>query len=95
MEQMTLYNIAKACDGKLVFPEKEPYANNHVKADYDNLTVTGVLTDNRQISGGELFIPFVGEQVDAHRFIPNAFAAGALASLSERALENPADRTFR
>ncbi len=90
MEQMTLLNIAKACEGTLVFPDTEPYANGHVKADYETLTVTGVLTDNRLINGGELFIPFVGEQVDAHRFIPNAFAAGAAAVLSERKLEDPA-----
>ena len=34
-----------------------------------------------------LFVPVVGERVDAHRFIPKVMEAGALATLSERVLE--------
>ncbi len=95
MKNMTLDNIARAVQGTLIFPEHEPYANGLCKADYADLTVSGVLADNRQVQGGELFIPFVGEQVDAHRFIPQAFAAGAVCVLSERELEDPAGPYIR
>ena len=37
---------------------------------------------------GTLFVPIVGERVDAHKFIPQVMEAGALATLSERILEN-------
>ena len=33
-------------------------------------------------------MPIVGERVDAHKFIPQVMEAGALATLSERVLEN-------
>ena len=33
-----------------------------------------------------LFVPIVGERVDAHRFIPDVMTKGALATLSEREL---------
>ena len=35
-----------------------------------------------------LVVPIVGERVDAHKFIPQVMEAGALATLSERILEN-------
>ena len=43
--------------------------------------------DSRKVEKGGLFVPVVGERVDAHRFIPQVMEAGALATLSERTLE--------
>jgi len=43
--------------------------------------VSGVSIDNRQVQPGDLFVAFTGENVDGHRFIPDAFARGAAASL--------------
>ncbi|MBQ1407566.1 MAG: UDP-N-acetylmuramoyl-tripeptide--D-alanyl-D-alanine ligase [Eubacterium sp.] len=38
--------------------------------------VTSVCTDSREAGGGALFIPLIGENHDAHRFIPQAFENG-------------------
>ena len=54
----------------------------------ENITkVTAITTDSRKVEKGGLFVPVVGERVDAHRFIPQVMEAGALATLSERVLE--------
>ncbi|MDF3000780.1 MAG: UDP-N-acetylmuramoyl-tripeptide--D-alanyl-D-alanine ligase [Bacillota bacterium] len=39
-------------------------------------TVTGVSTDSRKVEAGELFFPLIGEQHDAHDFIPQALERG-------------------
>lgn len=44
--------------------------------------ITGVVTDNRQISGGELFVAISGEHVDGNRFAKAALDAGAVAVLT-------------
>lgn len=44
--------------------------------------VTEVVTDSRQVKEGSLFVPIIGERVDAHRFIPDMMRAGAAASLT-------------
>ncbi len=43
-----------------------------------------VSTDSRGDLGGALFVPLVGERFDGHRFIADAFAAGAAAALVQR-----------
>ncbi len=43
-----------------------------------------ITTDSRKIEKDCLFVPIVGERVDAHRFIPDVMTKGALATLSER-----------
>ena len=55
--------------------------------------VTEVVTDSRQVKEGSLFVPIIGERVDAHRFIPNVMKAGAAASFTsedDRATERGA-----
>lgn len=52
--------------------------------------ITGVEKDSRLIEEGYLYLPFVGARVDGHDFIPQVFEKGALATLSEKDLENPA-----
>ena len=39
--------------------------------------VTDVVTDSRLAGEGALFVPLIGERVDAHRFIPEVLRAGA------------------
>lgn len=41
--------------------------------------ITSVCTDSREASTGSLFVPLIGERVNAHRFIENVFAQGAKA----------------
>lgn len=78
MRNMTLANIAKACNGTYYGEER-----------YFNQTITGVEKDSRLIEEGYLFLPFVGNVVDGHQFIPQVFERGALCTLSEKVLEHP------
>lgn len=50
--------------------------------------VSSITTDSRKAEPGTLFVPIVGERVDAHKFIPQVMEAGALCTLSEKVLEN-------
>ena len=49
--------------------------------------VTDVTTDSRRIRPGALFVPIRGRKQDAHRFIPEAFLAGAGFALAARDAE--------
>ncbi|WP_093061560.1 UDP-N-acetylmuramoyl-tripeptide--D-alanyl-D-alanine ligase [Psychrobacillus sp. OK028] len=55
----------------------------------DNPVVTGVSINTRTIQPGDLFIPFRGEQVNGHKFVQDAFAKGAAASLWLKDEPNP------
>ncbi|MFJ7827184.1 UDP-N-acetylmuramoyl-tripeptide--D-alanyl-D-alanine ligase [Psychrobacillus sp. NPDC096623] len=55
----------------------------------DNPVVTGVSINTRTIQPGDLFIPFRGEQVNGHKFVQDAFAKGATASLWLKDEPNP------
>lgn len=76
MKNMTLNQIAAACNGQLIaadaFTDKE---------------IAGVVLDSRQVEKDFLFIATVGERVDGHNFIPDVFEKGALAVVCERAPE--------
>ena len=49
--------------------------------------VTGVTTDSRVASDGQLFIPLTGERFDGHAYIDSALSAGASGCLTARAPE--------
>lgn len=74
--KLTLSEIAAFCGGTLVGD--------------GNAEVTAFYTDSRQTQPGMMFVPIRGENTDAHRFIPQVFAAGAAATFSEVPLENAA-----
>ncbi len=63
--------ILKAVDGTLLWGD-------------ENGVVTNVVTDSRKAGKGSLFVPIVGERVDAHRFIPQVMQAGASVTFSSR-----------
>lgn len=50
------------------------------------LTVQRVHSDTRTLRAGDLFVALRGERFDAHDFLPQARAAGAVAALAERGL---------
>lgn len=75
LKNMTLENIAKACNGTYV-------GDAALKSEQ----ITGVEKDSRLIEEGFLYIPFVGARVDGHDFIPQVFEKGALCTLSEKDL---------
>lgn len=74
MIEMTFENIAKSIKGTM----------NDAAKKAQHTMIKGVSIDTRTISSGNLFIPFVGENVDGHRFIDKAFHLGAALSLTER-----------
>ena len=47
-----------------------------------DIEITGIAIDSRKVKEGDLFIPFLGENVDGHNYIESAFEKGAAASLS-------------
>lgn len=49
--------------------------------------VTGVTTDSRAASDGQLFIPLAGERFDGHAYIDGALSAGAAGCLTARVPE--------
>lgn len=73
MKNLTLYNAAKACGGRLYSYGAEP-----------GQEVAGVALDSRQMKEGYLFIAARGERVDGHDFIPEVFQKGAAGVICER-----------
>lgn len=66
MKNLTLENITKVCNGIYHGPQEKLQEE-----------VTAITTDSRKVEKGGLFVPVVGERVDAHRFIPQVMEAGA------------------
>lgn len=77
MKNLTLENITTVCSGVY-----------YGAADTMYKEVNAITTDSRKVEEGCLFVPIVGERVDAHRFIPDVMEKGALATLSERVLDD-------
>jgi len=57
----------------------DPHLLNNLGIDVENL-----VTDSRMVKPGDTFLAYVGERVDARKFIPQAIEAGANAVLWER-----------
>ncbi|MFN3133944.1 MAG: UDP-N-acetylmuramoyl-L-alanyl-D-glutamate--2,6-diaminopimelate ligase [Candidatus Kryptonium sp.] len=49
----------------------------------ENLNVSGIAYDSREVDEGELFVAIKGLNVDGHRFIPEAVLGGAVAIILE------------
>lgn len=80
MKNLTLENIAKACAGKLVLPDKW-------ETEGEDREASCVVIDSRKIEPGGIFIATRGEKVDGHSFIPAVESAGAMGVVCERAPE--------
>ncbi|AKG74772.1 UDP-N-acetylmuramoyl-tripeptide--D-alanyl-D-alanine ligase [Salinicoccus halodurans] len=77
MIEVTIGQIAEFCNGK----------PNEAAEKIKNEKVKGVSIDTRTIEKNNLFIPFLGENADGHRFIDSAFDKGAAISLTEYKIE--------
>lgn len=77
MKGMTPQRLAEVCKGKYTGP-----------AELGKQEITCLVTDNRQIEKGGMFVAIKGEKVDANRFIPAAYEAGALCCMSEDTPQN-------
>lgn len=76
MKNMTLSNIASACNGTLCNSGK------------DSREASCVVIDSREIEKDGIFIATKGERVDGHDFIPQVAAKGALGVVCEKAPKN-------
>ncbi|MGN0161257.1 MAG: UDP-N-acetylmuramoyl-tripeptide--D-alanyl-D-alanine ligase [Lachnospiraceae bacterium] len=77
MKNMTLINIANACNGIY-----------HGTEDEKNMEVTAITTDSRKVSEGCLFVAIKGNKFDGHDFIESSYVYGALAVLVEKELKD-------
>ncbi|MFA5658438.1 MAG: UDP-N-acetylmuramoyl-tripeptide--D-alanyl-D-alanine ligase [Oscillospiraceae bacterium] len=73
MEELTLYEIIKAIDGSFGYPSTE--------------IVTSISTDTRKISNGSVFFALKGESFDGHDFVLKAIELGAVAAVTEKAID--------
>ncbi|MCD7995928.1 MAG: UDP-N-acetylmuramoyl-tripeptide--D-alanyl-D-alanine ligase [Clostridiales bacterium] len=69
MEQITVKEILEATGGRLLCGSPD--------TPLDHVSI-----DSRTMKGNDLFVPLVGEKVDAHRFIGQAFDNGAAATFT-------------
>lgn len=81
MKNMTLSNIAKACEGSLYGMEKLNLLEEEPEA-------ACVVLDSRKIEPGGIFIAAKGEKVDGYSFISDVARKGALGVVCEEMPEN-------
>lgn len=68
--EITIKEIINAVNGKLLCGD-------------ENSTITDIQYDSREVKSGALFVPIIGENVDAHKFISQCFESGAGASFTQ------------
>lgn len=73
MEKLTAKEIAEFSHGRLIGEDAE---------------VTKIVRDNREISGGELFVALCGEKFDGHDFVRSAQENGAACALVSREIKD-------
>ena len=78
MKPLTVQQIRQAVGGKLLSAVPK-----------DAAPVTSVCTNSRQMTKSSLFVALKGERFDAHDFLPQAAAGGAIAALVEEVPANP------
>ena len=82
MKNMTLTNIARACNGRLIYPAEDS------RKETEHAEAAGVVVDSRKAGEKFIFVATKGERVDGHRFIPDVFAKGALGVVCEKEPES-------
>ena len=70
MENITVKDIVKMTGGVLLCGD-------------ENTVITDICINSKEIKEGDLFVPIIGENVDAHRFIESALEKGAATLTSE------------
>lgn len=77
MLNLKLSNVIEACDGELIVPKGK------TAEEYLDKSPEGVVLDSQIVKDGFIFVACKGERVDGHKYIPSAFANGALAAICE------------
>jgi len=73
MKSMTLIEIAQAYGGTLAGGPQ-----------YEQAAVSAVKIDSRETGPGDLFVAVVGENHDAHKFLPDVYTRGAVCAVVDR-----------
>lgn len=73
MKNMTLQNIAKACNGQLICTKEQ-----------ENINIKGAVLDSRLVEEGYLFFATKGEKVDGHSFIKQVAEKKAACVICEK-----------
>lgn len=89
MKNMTLWNIARACKGKLVVPAGKsagscPKAGMAVIRGFTGKEAGRIVLDSRKVEPGDVFVATKGERVDGHDFINEVFEKGAIGVVCEK-----------
>lgn len=66
MEPISVKEVAEATQGKVLCGDPQTL-------------IKSVVTDSRDVLPGSLFVPIIGERVDAHKFLTQVFESGAAA----------------
>ncbi len=74
MHRLTLKEIAQATNGKIIGTD-------------ENITVSDISIDSRNVNECTLFVPLKGERSDGHDFIDKAFEGGAAAVITQRQIQ--------
>lgn len=74
MNGLKAVTLAQAVGGKLLSGDGEAL-------------ITSVSINSKEIQQGALFVPIIGERVDAHNFIDMALEAGAVATFTQREIK--------
>lgn len=82
MIDLKLIDIANICEGELVLP------HNVTIEEFDERYPEGFVISSLEVKKDYIFVASKGENTDGHKYIPNAFAAGALAVICERVPED-------
>lgn len=85
MIELSALEIATAVGGTLLGVSEAQEAK---------ISCTSATTDSREVTAGCLFLAKPGEVTDGHRFLPQAFAAGASLALVEREIKDDAGTTY-
>lgn len=75
MEQLQASQLAKMAKGTIV-------------AGDGRVEISSVSINSKEITAGALFVPIVGERVDAHKFIDMALEQGAVATFTSKPVAN-------
>lgn len=78
MKNLTLENIANACGGILICKSNELKVKE----------VSDIVTDNRKVTEGSMFIAIKGNRTDGHNFINSAYESGALCVIAEKDIKS-------
>ena len=85
MEPIILSQIIRAAGGSLISRTSVCVRTRTGRSD---IKISGISTDTRTISSGDLFIALKGEKFDGHSFLEEAFKKGAIGAIVSKNIKN-------